>query len=134
MIIRKTQSQIKLVLELNNCYRVYNLTSKKVTWFRYKHQMLRHYGENNLLIDIINSKVLNGEHEGKTIYLSMPNRTYKKFNGYTESYFSAIQIDDIVLQNMSIRDSEATTLASKISQVLTIIRYLHGPRDSPINA
>ncbi len=133
MIIRKTQSQIKLVLALNNCYRVYSLVSKKVTWFRYKHQMLRHYGESNILIDIINSKVLNGEYEGKTIYLSMPNRTYKKFNGYIAT-FSSIPTDGIVLQNIPIRDSEATTLASKISQVLTIIRYLHGPRGLAINA
>ena len=133
MIIRKTQSQIKLVLELNDCYRVYSLASEKVTWFRYKHQMLRHYGENNLLIDIINSKVLNGEHEGKTIYLSMPNRVYKKFNGYT-SPFSTIDAEDIALQNIPIRDHDATTLASKISQVLTIIRYLHGPRDLRVDA
>ena len=63
----------------------------------------------------------------------MPNRTYKKFNGYT-SPFSTIDADDIALQNMPIRDSEATTLASKISQVLTIIRYLHGPRDLAICA
>lgn len=128
MIIRKTQSQIKLVLALNNCYRVYSLASKKVTWFRYKHQMLRHYGENNILIDIINSKVLNGEHEGKTIYLSMGSATYKKFDG-TDISFNLLRIDDIVLQNIPIRDSEATTLTTKIMYLLTIMRYLHGPRD-----
>lgn len=133
MIIRKTQSQIKLVLALNNCYRVYSLASKKVTWFRYKHQMLRHYGGNNILIDIINSKVLNGEYEGKTIYLTVDNTTYKKFNGYTTSSNLFVP-EDILLKNIPIRDSEATTLTNKIMQLLTIMRYLHGPRDLAINA
>lgn len=128
MLIRKTSSQIKLVLALNNQYRVYNLLTQKVTWFRYKHQMLRHYGDNNLLIDIINSKILNGEYEGRRVLLHIGYREYKEFNGAIVQP-EATTVNDIILQNGIITRAEATTLIGQIAYTLSIIRYLHGERN-----
>ena len=124
MIIRRTASQIKLVLKHDSMYRVYNLLTEKVTWFRYEHQMTRHYGDNNLLIDIKTSTILNGEYRGKKVYINVAYRVYKDFTGHV---YEHVDEGDIVLQNIPITRAAGTTLNTQIAYVLTVIRYLHRP-------
>ena len=122
MIIRRTASQIKLVLKHESKYRVYNLLTEKVTWFRYEHQMTRHYGENNLLIDIKTSTILAGPYRCKKVFIDVGGGIYKDFTGHV---YENVDESDIVLQNIPITRAAGSTLNTQIAYVLTVIRYLH---------
>lgn len=126
MVIRRTASQIKLVVVINNQYRVYNLLTEKVTWFRYKHQMLRHYGDNNMLIDVSNGTILNGQYEGKQIGIRVGYRKYKTFAGNIIDEETADTQNLVILENIRIARAEESTLHEQIATRLTLVRYLHG--------